>query len=207
MRRKRNGRGDLRDQFVERLIRTKLFEDIPPGMDLGIERAHRALGTRPPENATPRSILIKFLKFTTKEKVIHAAWKKPITFEGKRLSFDHDYATEVLSKRKEYTTIKKTLKEKGIRFQTPLTRMRVFLKDGTVTYHSAEQAAEDLRARGIAVPHTRLTKKTPDTLLLPWENVKDHRHRDPAKFQRSVREKLRGFQRRTGDEDTTPAGD
>lgn len=61
---------------------------------------------RPPDNATPRSIVIKFLKFTTKEKVINAAWKKPITFEGKRLSFDHHYAAEVLSKQKEYTLIK-----------------------------------------------------------------------------------------------------
>ena len=67
--------------------------------------------------------------------------------------------------------------------------MQVFLKDGNVTYHSAEQAAEDLRARGIAVPHTLLTRKTLYTIHLPWENVKDHCHRDSAKFQRSIREK------------------
>lgn len=92
--------------FVEKLIKTELNEDIGPETGLGIERAHRDLGTRPPDNATPRSIVIKFLKFTTKKKVIHAAWKKPITFEGKWVSFDHDYATEVLSKRKEYIPIK-----------------------------------------------------------------------------------------------------
>lgn len=43
--------------FVEKLIRTKLFEDIQSGMDLGIKQAHRALGTRPLGNATPKSIL------------------------------------------------------------------------------------------------------------------------------------------------------
>lgn len=79
----------------------------------------------------------------------------------------------MLSKQKEYTIIKRTLKEKGIHFQTPLTRMRIFLKDGPVTYHSAEQAADDLRARGIAVPHTRPTKKTLDSLQPLWENVKN----------------------------------
>lgn len=146
--------------FVENLFKTQLGEDIGPDLDLGIERAHRALGAQPPENATPRSIIIRFLKFTTKEKVLHSAWKNPITHEGKRLSLDHDYATEVLAKHKEYVPIKKMLKEKGIRFQTPLTRMRVFLKDGTVTYHSAEQAAKDLHAKGFPVTYTRRTKET-----------------------------------------------
>lgn len=85
--------------------------------------------------------------------------------------------------------------------------MRVFLKDRTFTYHSAEQAAEDLRARGIAVPHTWLTKETLDTLHLPWENMKDHRHRDSERFQQSIREKLRGFQQCTREVNGTPAGD
>ena len=44
--------------------------------------------------------------------------------EGRHLSFDHDYATEVIQKRKTYTGIKRLLKEKGIRFQTPLEKMR-----------------------------------------------------------------------------------
>lgn len=60
----RNSRRHLRDQLM-----TKLGEDITPDMDLGIEWAHSALGTRTLDNAAPRSIVIKFLKFTTKEKV------------------------------------------------------------------------------------------------------------------------------------------
>lgn len=68
--------------FVEKLM-TKVGEDITPDTDLGIKWAHSALGTRPLDNAARRSIVIKFLKFTTKEKVIHTAWKKPITFEDK----------------------------------------------------------------------------------------------------------------------------
>lgn len=69
----------------------------------------------------------------------------------KRFFFDHDYAAGVMEKRREYLPIKKTLKEKGIRFHTPLMKMRVFLDSGTVTYESADQAAEDLRAKGFPV--------------------------------------------------------
>ena len=56
------------------------------------------------------------------------------------------------------------------------------------------------------VPYTRLTKKTMDNPQLPWENAKDPRH-DPAKFQRNIRERLRGFQRRAAEEDATHPGD
>jgi hypothetical protein len=66
--------------------------------------------------------------------------------------FDHDYAGEILKRRKEYTPIKKALKEKGIHFQTPFpAKMRVFLENGLVTYEHADEAAEDLKSRGSPV--------------------------------------------------------
>lgn len=75
---------------MENIIRTELSEEIGPDVTLGIEWAHRALWLRPPDNATPRS---RVLHFTTKEKVVHAAWKKPIAFEEKQVNFDHNYTT------------------------------------------------------------------------------------------------------------------
>jgi hypothetical protein len=49
--------------------------------------------------------------------------------------FDHDYAGEILKRRKEYTPIKKALKEKGIRFQTPYpAKMWVYRQEkGNIT--------------------------------------------------------------------------
>lgn len=41
--------------------------------DLQIERAHRSLDPQPPEAAPPRSIVVKFLSFKTKESVIRKA--------------------------------------------------------------------------------------------------------------------------------------
>ncbi|KAF3851605.1 hypothetical protein F7725_013377 [Dissostichus mawsoni] len=70
---------------------------------------------------------------------------KKIVVEGRPLIFDHDYATEVVQKRKAYNGIKKLLKEKGIRFQTPLTKMRIHWDDGPKLYGSAQEAACDMR--------------------------------------------------------------
>lgn len=125
--------------FIDNLIKTELGESIGLN-ELGIERAHRALGPKPAETAPPRSTVVRFLKYTTKERVIRAAWKKPVTVEGRRIFFDHDYATGVMEKRRAHLPVKKALKEQGIRFHTPMTS--VFLDSGTVTYESADQAAE-----------------------------------------------------------------
>lgn len=43
--------------FVEMLMKKKNL-DFPPSTDLHIERAHRALGLRPPHEALPRSIVV-----------------------------------------------------------------------------------------------------------------------------------------------------
>lgn len=71
--------------------------------------------------------------------------------DGRRISFDHDYATEVIQKRKAYTGIKRALKEKGIRFQTPLDKMRIHWDSGARTYESAQDAAQELKKRGYSV--------------------------------------------------------
>ncbi|KAJ8375565.1 hypothetical protein SKAU_G00061450 [Synaphobranchus kaupii] len=147
-------------------------------------------------------VVVRFLRFTTKENVLHAAWKKNVHVQGKRVYFDHDYAEEVQRKRKEYTPIKKVLKENKIRFQTPLTRMRVHFDSGTVTYKNAPDAAVDLAKRGFPVGTIHANKivgNTEETLtrLLPWSTAggAPRAPNRPASRVAEVREKLRGFQR------------
>lgn len=65
-------------QFIEGLIKTELG-DLNPGMDLGIERTHRAL--------TPKSIVVRFVQFPMKEKILYTAWKKKILVEEKIVFF------------------------------------------------------------------------------------------------------------------------
>lgn len=192
---KEGAEGTSMARFVENFIKTELGESTGLN-ELGIERAHRAAGSRPAETAPPRSTVVRFLKYTTKEKIISAAWRKKITLDGKRVFFDHDYATGVMEKRREYTTIKKALKEKGIRFHTPMTKMRVFLESGTVTYESADQAADDLRARGLPIPPRPEGGRREAPRPSPrWEKVKSSRRGAGGEYQQRIRDKLRGFNR------------
>ncbi|KAF3835653.1 hypothetical protein F7725_028211 [Dissostichus mawsoni] len=140
--------GNSVPDFVDQLLRTEL---ALPDTNLQIQRAHRAVARKLERNAPPRSIVVNFLEFNIKEKVLKKAWEKKILMEGRRLSFDHDYATEVVLKRKAYVGIKRVLKEKNIRFQTPLDRMRIHWDSGTRTYDSAQDAAQELRRRGFSV--------------------------------------------------------
>lgn len=110
--------------FIENFIKTELGNDLVHG--LGIERAHHAMAPKLPQSAPPRSMVVRFLQFSVKEKILYAAWKKELRVQNKRVYVDHDYATEVQNKSKEYIPIKKILRDNGIRFQTPLTRLRAF---------------------------------------------------------------------------------
>lgn len=191
--------------FIENFLKNELAESA--GLtELGIERAHRALGPRPREGAPPRSTVVKFLQYTSKEKIISAAWKKKISVDGQRVFFDHDYATAVMDKRREYLPVKKALKQRGIRFHTPMTKMRVFLDSGTVTYESASQAAEDLRAKGF--PIQPMPKRTsPEQSTFPWERVREKRNGTGDDYRQRIRDKLQEFHHRAAEpsaEDTPP---
>lgn len=189
--------------FVENLIKSELGASI--GLDdLGIERAHRALGPQPSDNKPPRSTIVRFMRYTTKESILSAAWnrKDPISIDGKRVFFDHDYAAGVMEKRREYLPIKKVLKEKGIRFHTPLTRMRVVLPSGPITYQSADEAAEDLRAKGFSIPprpdgqqKEATQQKDATQLSSRWEKARGQGSN--REYQKRIYSKLRGFQRLT----------
>lgn len=137
--------------FIDTLLTSKL--PIPEELDLKIQRAHRSLTQKPPPDKPPRPIIINFQEFTTKELVLKEAWEKnkkeKIQLSNKTLYFDHDYAVEVAKKRKEYNGIKRALKVKGIRFQTPYTSIRIHWDTGVRTYSSAQEAWPELRRQGL----------------------------------------------------------
>lgn len=95
---KEGAEGSSVTQFIEQLLKNEL--PLPTNMEPQIQRAHRALLRKPDADKPPRSIVVNFLKYTVKETVLREAWKKKKHYQNRALFFDHDYATEVIRKRK-----------------------------------------------------------------------------------------------------------
>lgn len=192
-------------ELVEQLLRREL--ELPEGTELHIQRAHRSLGKKPPPGASPRSIVVNFLKFETKENILAKAWKEKIVVEGRQIFFDHDYPAEVMRKRKSYSEIKKILKDKKIRFQTPLGRIRIHWSDGPKNYNNAEDAARDMRERGMEMGERQCNEPSLEERIRrvsPWQRVGERRviNRGSATSEDAgqdatnrAREKLQEFRR------------
>lgn len=188
-------------QFVERLIaREKLIEE---GVDPQIQRAHRSLAPKPGPNAPPRSIIVNFLQYRIKETILRNAWKKKIQIGDRYISFDNDYTADVMQKRREYKSVKATLKERGVRFQTPFTRMRIHWDSGPQMYNSAADAMKDLRRRGLLLGQREeggTGDCDPSTSpqrdhASPWKLISRHGGRDAVK---RALERLQVYQHKPG---------
>lgn len=84
---------------------------------LAIERAHRVPSGRPKPNAPPRALLIKFLNYKDKTKVMMAAYEKgKIHFDKHHIMFFHDVAKETDKKRRAYDGVKTRCRDMGLRY-------------------------------------------------------------------------------------------
>ena len=99
-------------------------------------------------------MIVNYQTYETKEMILKKAWQKKIKVGDRQIFFDHDYATEIVQKRKAYSGIKTILQEKGIRFQTPLAKICIHWNNGVKTYGSAREAAQDMKERGYSVEIT-----------------------------------------------------
>ena len=183
-------------EYIEHLLKQEL--SLPADTDLQIQRAHRALVPKPGSDKPARSVVVNFLQYTVKERILKEAWKKRIQHQGRALYFNHDYATEITQKRKEYIGIKKALKERGIIFQTPLSKMRIHWESGPRMYKTAQEAASELNRREVEVetPGNNTTVTGLEERLrgsLPWQRVGNT---EDASVR--AKQKLPEFQRRSG---------
>ena len=211
-------------KFVESLLRTKL--DLPESLDLKIQRCHRSKPQRPPSDQQPRSIIVNFQEFTTKELVLKEAWERTtkndkIKLNNRNLYFDNDYPTEVVKKRQAYSWIKKSLKTKGTRFQTPYTSMRIHWDSGVKTYSNATEAGMELKRRGYNVdeaPHTGEEEEMGvgalRELLGSWQKASMHRGAESGAIPterenilQRARDKLQTFQRQRAGDTPSPKRD
>lgn len=186
---KEGAEGSAMSAFMTNFLKEQL--SLGEDVDFQIQRAHRSLGPKPQDTTTTRSIIVNFLRYDMKEKILKAAWEKKITYHGKIISFAHDLPTEINNKLREYKDIKKILKEEKIRFQTPYpAKMRIHWNNGTRLYSNASEAAEDMKKRGYSV-------ETPRSAVVDEEPslVQDVHWNKEDSYSKRVRQRLRGFQR------------
>lgn len=135
--------------FITRLINEKLGI---PANDLLIVAAHRSLAKKPDDAAPPRSIVVRFLQWNTRQKVLQAAWaKKDVRYEETRIYFDRDYSAKVQQERTRYVTIRKRLQEKGVKSHILYpAKLKVFVDDDyTITFETPDEAIKQLVTKGI----------------------------------------------------------
>ncbi|XP_076122970.1 uncharacterized protein LOC143103068 [Alosa pseudoharengus] len=82
---------------------------------------------------------------------------------------NHDYSPTLQKKRREYSGIKKQLKAKQIKFQSPYPAMlKVFVQEDTLVFHSAWEAAEGLKHLGITAELSEEERLEKDLHRLGW---------------------------------------
>ena len=135
-------------KFMEEMLWASL--DLPDGTELNIKGAHRVPTSRPKDfTSPPRAIVVNFGQFDTKELVLRKAWETEVKVSGRRIGFDHDYPPEVVKMRRDYVPLKKILKQQGIGFSSPFTRLKIQWPEGTKIYTTAEEAAREMHAKGL----------------------------------------------------------
>ncbi|KAK7922048.1 hypothetical protein WMY93_008950 [Mugilogobius chulae] len=85
--------------------------------DLELERAHRTLGKRKPDGQPPRAMLVRFLRFQDREKIVNAARSAgKIHWKGHHVMIFPDYSKLVTEKREAFRRCKQLLHERKIAF-------------------------------------------------------------------------------------------
>lgn len=185
-------------KWTESFLRELL--DIPADFPLHLERAHRSLQQRPSdENVPPRSLIVRFVNHQHKQHVLSKAWRmKNLQYKGKRIYMDHDYSSAIQQRRREYADIKRQLREKNIRFQTPYpAKLRVHLADGIKTYNSAWEAAEGLQQLGIKSSISEDGKLDKELTRMGWQVVDTRGPRRGGMMTRSLLRDVEAIQKDT----------
>lgn len=103
---------------VRNIIAEALGVELEPGQ---LQWAHRTPVPMPEDNKPPRPIIMRFLSYLERERVLAAAREKyrrkeSITWKGCKLSFFPDMTRETAEKRKKFTDARRRLHELDVRF-------------------------------------------------------------------------------------------
>lgn len=94
----------------------ELIEEIFPGLknelDIQVETAHRVPLKFSGKKATPRHILVTFLNYKDKDKILQASrQKKQVTYKGMKVRLTSYFSLATLNARRQWNNIYRVLRE------------------------------------------------------------------------------------------------
>ncbi|KAK7904529.1 hypothetical protein WMY93_017136 [Mugilogobius chulae] len=115
------GQGDGQNETdcIQNILKC-LFKDTGESVEnISIERAHRVPtgATRDQRRTFPRYIVVRFLRFTDREKVrLRAMRTGNFLWNGAQVDFFPDFTKEVQEKRRRFAEVKRACAAKGLRY-------------------------------------------------------------------------------------------
>lgn len=103
-------------ECIAKILSEGLSMDVDS--DFEIERAHRSPGSWPDDDQPPRLIMIKFLRPSARDKVLKTARENGGTvWSGCNISLFPDMTKELAERRKAFSTAKRMLHDKKVKFR------------------------------------------------------------------------------------------
>nr|XP_014339619.1 PREDICTED: uncharacterized protein LOC106702021 [Latimeria chalumnae] len=104
-------------QFLQNILPTLL--NIKVESPIEIERAHCSLASRPPEGKWLRPLIVKFLRFPVKEKLLSAARSLgKLEWQGHLIQIYLVLSKDLQDKQRLFQLVKKTLRDLNVRAET-----------------------------------------------------------------------------------------
>lgn len=139
--------------FVRRVLPELLGAERFPD-PLQVERAHRISTANAASRSRP--IIIKFLNFQDKLKVLRSAREKgDLLHNGRRVYIYPDYSAAVQARRKQFLPVKRKLQTMGIRYALSFPAVLTFDHNGTKRFDNPNEAecfVNKIHTHGLSSP-------------------------------------------------------
>ena len=139
--------------FLENLLTMEVFKIKIPKF-FSIERAHRVPGCPPVAEASPQTLIARFLNFRDRDLILQLfRTKGPMRFEDHDISAYPDFTVEVQRKRSSYMEVKASLRKIGLKYAFLfLAKLRVVEAGEVHFFNSPSEAWQWLHQKALDAP-------------------------------------------------------
>ena len=137
--------------FFSELLVEVFGDQVLPSLP-ELDRAHRTLAPKPGPHERPRSVVIRFHRYQTKDLIMKEARKQgELEYHGHKLRFYEDYSAEVVKQRAEYKRAMAELYQRGLRPSLLFpARLRITLQSGERKWlRSVSEASNYISTLGV----------------------------------------------------------